>query len=71
MKTRSGPNARLMTQMVSHYRHAQYQHPNATGTMLAMGAQRDGYARPNAIDASSPARKVKVLKSGVRRITYR
>lgn len=71
MKVRSGPNARLMTAMVNHYRHAVYQTANAAGTTPAFGVEREGYARPNAINATAPARKVKVLKNGTRRITYK
>lgn len=37
---------------------------------IRLMGSRDGYARPNAIQVTSPARKVRVLKSGIRRITY-
>ena len=33
-------------------------------------ASREGYSRPNAIQVVSLARKVRVLKSGKRRISY-
>ena len=73
MKIHSGPNARIMAQVVSHYRHAVYQRANATGTMPAFGVSRaDG--EPRSLHVAPPnaaaARKVKVLKSGVRRITF-
>lgn len=37
---------------------------------IRLTSYRDGYARPNAIQVTSPARKSRVLKSGIRRITY-
>ena len=47
------------------------QHAGDTSHVLTINTSRNGYALPNAINATAPARKVKVLKSGVRRITYR
>jgi hypothetical protein len=70
MKVRSGPNPRMLAMGASCIARRVHQGANDTGTMPAFGASREGYARANAIDASSPARKVKVVK-GVRRITYR
>jgi hypothetical protein len=74
MKIRSGSDVRIMTQVVTHYRHSVRQGANDTGTMPAFGVSRaDG--EPRTLHAFAPnaatGRKVKVLKSGVRRVTYR
>jgi hypothetical protein len=59
-----------MTQVVAHYQHAVRQHVGDTSTMPAFGMSRD-VRTVNVINvAGNGARKSRVLKSGVRRITY-
>lgn len=76
MKVRSGPNARIMTQVVNHYRHAQYQRAGATNTVPAFGVSR-AERIVNVIHiptVTENARKSKsVMSDGrkVRRVTYR
>jgi hypothetical protein len=70
MKVRSGPNARIMSHVVSHYRHAQYQRVGDAGTMPAFGVSR-AVREVNVINvAGNGARKSRVLKNNVRRVTY-
>jgi hypothetical protein len=71
-------NARVVTQVTAHYRHAVYQTQDATGTLPAFGVQHVMPARAvNTIHiptATESARKCKLVKSGgklVRRVTYR
>jgi len=75
MKIHKGTvNARVFTQVTRHYQHSVRQAPGATGTTPAIGSYRhDGEPRTlHAMPpAASTARKVKVLKSGVRRISYK
>jgi hypothetical protein len=70
MKVRSGPNVRIMTQVVRHYQHAVSQHVGDTATTPAIGAPRKERT-VNVINLlGNGARKSRVLKSGTRRITY-
>ena len=67
-------NARVYTQVSTHYRHAVRQHVGDAGTTPAIGSPRkDG--EPRTLHAMPPSastgRKVKILKSGVRRVTYK
>lgn len=75
MKVRPSPNVRVMTQVVTHYRHAVHQHAHDTNTMPAFGVSRTMDVRAvNVIHiptATESARKSRVLKSGTRRVTYR
>jgi hypothetical protein len=78
MKVRSGPDVRIMTQVVTHYRHAVHQHAHDTGTIPAFGVQHEFTLRATTVihipTATESARKVKLVKSGgklVRRVTYR
>ena len=67
-------SARIVTQVVGHYRHAVYQAKDAVGTMPAFGVSRiDGEPRTFHVMpvAAATGRKVKVLKSGTRRVTYK
>jgi hypothetical protein len=71
MKIRSSPNVRIMAHVVAHYQHAVRQRVGDTGTMPAFGVSRD-VRTVNVINvAGNGARKSRVMKSGVRRITYR
>lgn len=75
MKIHKGTSpARMITQMVRHYQHSVRQRTNDSATTLAVGAPRvDG--EPRTLHAYAPnaqtGRKSKVLKSGVRRVSYR
>ena len=76
MKVHKGMvNARVVTQVVSHYRHAVYQTRDAAGTMPAFGTEHSAPMRAvtyiHIPTATESARKVKVLKSGTRRVTYK
>lgn len=67
-------NARVYTQVSTHYRHAVRQRAGDAGTTLAIGSPRkDG--EPRTLHAMPPhaatGRHVRVLKSGIRRITYK
>jgi hypothetical protein len=73
MKVRPGPSPRIM-HLVNHYRHAVRQNSNDTNiTIINNVARADG--EPRTMHAFAPnaatGRKVKTLKSGVRRISYR
>jgi hypothetical protein len=60
-----------MTHVVAHYQHAVRQHVGDTGTMPAFGMSR-AKREVNIINvAGNGARKSRVMKSGVRRITYK
>lgn len=65
-------NARVLTQVTKHYQHSVRQSPNATATTPAIGAPREGYSLSNPITIiQNPGRKVRVLKSGIRRVSYK
>lgn len=79
MKIHKGTvNARVYTQVATHYRHAVRQHAGDTGTTPAIGAQHIAPARAvtyiHIPTATESARKCKLVKSEgrkVRRVTYR
>jgi hypothetical protein len=70
MKIRSGPNARIMSHVVAHYRHAQYQRVGDAGTMPAFSVSRDARTVNIINVAGNGARKSRVMKNNVRRVTY-
>ena len=74
MKVRSGPNVRIMTQVVSHYQHSVRQHAGDMGTTPAFGVQHVAPLRAvNEVRVCTHdrVRMSKVLKNGVRRVTYK
>jgi hypothetical protein len=78
MKVRQGPDVRVMTAVVSHYRHACYQNTHDAGTMPAFGVQHEFVLRATTVihipTPTENARKCKRVKSNgrvVRRVTYR
>jgi hypothetical protein len=70
MKIRSGPNVRIMTQVVSHYQHAVRQRTGDTGTLPAFGVSR-AQREVNVINIPNTGRRSKFIKKhNVRRVTY-
>jgi hypothetical protein len=78
MKVRSGPDVRIMTAVVAHYRHAVHQHAHDGATMPAFGVEHKFALRattaihiPTATESARKAKLVKVNGRNVRRVTYR
>ena len=75
MKIHKGTvNARVYAQVARHYAHSVRQSASASATTPAIGAYRhDG--EPRTLHAYAPnaslGRKSKMLKSGIRRVTYK